>query len=172
MCCKCCARYKYNPIYKFRYISDTKIQSRVLLRILISRIFVFLLLIAYWTRRSWILKMTSSPIGKLCRRGGNQHVLSQKIANNYEKSVLRANFWPIPCFVFHFIFIEYGISGLFRNGYDITNVLVNCEIHRILYFLSVSQKHVISMTCNKQDYLLYIAYWLPIDCSWCTYVQP
>ena len=66
----------------------------------------------------------------------------------------------------------------FRHGEDVWipefhwnqyMLLVICTLFRLLI---LSRKSAINTTCNKQDYLLYIAYWLPIDCPWCTYVQP
>ena len=63
-------------------------------------------------------------------------------------------------FRFYDIFIIFYILGWIRTGHGITNAFVDYEFHRFhicWHFL----KCFIKTTCNKQDYLLYIACWLP-----------
>ena len=60
--------------------------------------------------------------------------------------------------VMHFKHDNYAC--IYINPYDIQSPFVKCRLSRFLLFFY--QTRVINMTCNKQDYLLSIAYCLPL----------
>ena len=57
---------------------------------------------------------------------------------------------------FYHIFINFVLLGWVRNGHDIVNPFVDCELYVFCCFDIFGKK--MSVTCNKQDCLLYIAY--------------
>ena len=53
-----------------------------------------------------------------------------------------------------------------RSGHGIHNPFVKCKFHYncLIYVVLFTKMCVRNYTCDEQDYLLYLAYWLPIDC--------
>ena len=97
-------------------------------------------------------------------------------STNFAKSAFRNNFGPIPFFGFS-IYIHQNLY-IWLDSERLWHYKRICELSISSFFLRFrfSEKCVINTTCDKRDYLLYIAYWLPyrlpIDCPWYTYVQP
>ena len=68
-------------------------------------------------------------------------------------------------FVFVIIYLSFFVYWIrFGTAMTLQTYLVNGQFHRFPDILTLSWKCVINLTCNKQDCLLYIVYWLLIDC--------
>ena len=77
------------------------------------------------------------------------------------------DFWVFTWYLSIWVYwVEFGAALTLQTHLWIVIVIVFCW--HVDFFL----KCVITITCNQQHCLLYIAYWLPIDCPWYTYVQP
>ena len=67
---------------------------------------------------------------------------------------------------FFWFFGKFRFCGFYCR---FTNFCILCWIqigHDIVQLFDIFSKMYNNTICNKQDYLLYTAYWLPMDCLW------
>ena len=96
---------------------------------------------------------------------------TQRLIRSKKERILCIQLWI--CNIQHTVVdisnIEYQFFYSFRH--------ILSRVYSIGYYLwyvgegeGEGEGDVITTTCDEQDHLLYIAFWLPIDCPWCAYV--